>query len=99
VGDSDGALVAGGTGTTDRAWSRALMAAAYEVTATARDEDGAGALADSALADGTIELTAPRAWTYGDPFALFSRLFGRPIRYEDVPLDVAESQFGAAERS
>jgi nucleoside-diphosphate-sugar epimerase len=44
--NSNRAFVAGGTGTAGRAYSRALVAAGYEVVATAGDDDGARTLAD-----------------------------------------------------
>jgi NAD(P)-dependent dehydrogenase (short-subunit alcohol dehydrogenase family) len=60
VSDSNRACVAGGIRTTGRACSRELVATGYELTATTRDEDGAAAVADSALADETIELGGPQ---------------------------------------
>lgn len=45
MSSSERVFVAGGTGMAGRAYSQALVARGYDVTATARDEDGANALA------------------------------------------------------
>ena len=58
-------------------------------------EVGVRSLADPELAGKTIELGGPRAVTYRDLLPVLSRLLGRKISYEGVPLDVVESQFGA----
>ena len=65
------------------------------VAATDVAEVGVRALADPEFAGATIELGGPRAVTYGDLLPMLSELLGRTIRYENVPLDVVESQVGS----
>lgn len=54
--DQQAVFVAGGTGTAGRAYAKALAARGYGVTATARDEEGAAALAGDGVRPFSLDL-------------------------------------------
>lgn len=65
------------------------------VAATDLAEVAVRTLAEPDLADKTIELGGPRAVTYLELIPLLSKLVGRSVRYENVPLEVVESEVGS----